>query len=208
VIDYVVKAGDCLSSIAHRYGFTWQALWNDPANASLKALRKNPNILFPGDVVHVPEKTPKDFPASPKVWNRFKVDREVSTLKLRLRINGSALAHVPFTLAVDGGPAASGMTDADGKLEMPVPADGRHAELRVADAFTYRLRLGDLDPLETSKGLQARLAQLGFYAGALDGIVGSYTKAAIRFFQLSVGIPPTGNADNTTLDALRSAFGC
>ena len=33
-VTYTVEPGDCLSSIALEYGFTWQSLWNDSANAS------------------------------------------------------------------------------------------------------------------------------------------------------------------------------
>lgn len=38
--------GECLSTIAARYGFSrWQALFNHPDNAALEAQRKSPNLL-------------------------------------------------------------------------------------------------------------------------------------------------------------------
>jgi hypothetical protein len=208
MIDYVVKAGDCLSSIAHRYGYTWQALWNDPANASLKALRKNPNILFPSDVVHVPEKAPKEFPATAKVWNRFRINREATTVRLRLRVGGTPLANLPFKLSLDGAAPVDGMTDAEGRVDVPVPPDARRGELRLANGFLYRLDIGGLDPLVTVTGLQARLAQLGFYLGGIDGKAGPLTHAAVSAFQLHAGLPPTGEPDARTRDALKEAFGC
>ena len=59
-MQYTVKQGDCLSSIAHRFGFCdWHVLWDHPSNAAFKAKRKNPNIIYPGDVLFIPVKEPK-----------------------------------------------------------------------------------------------------------------------------------------------------
>ncbi len=49
----VVKRGDCLSSIAARAGVSLQALLADPANAGFRA---NPDLIFAGQVVHLPGK--------------------------------------------------------------------------------------------------------------------------------------------------------
>ncbi len=53
--DHPVEAGECLHAIAVRYGFFWETLWNLPENAELKKLRKGPESLEPGDVVHIPD---------------------------------------------------------------------------------------------------------------------------------------------------------
>jgi hypothetical protein len=58
-IDRRVHQGDCLNSIADETGFFWETLWNHASNDSLKQQRRDPNVLEPGDVVHVPDKTPK-----------------------------------------------------------------------------------------------------------------------------------------------------
>ncbi|WP_170303843.1 LysM peptidoglycan-binding domain-containing protein [Reyranella soli] len=52
---YTVKQGDNLSSIARKHGLpSWQTIYNDPANASFRAKRPNPNLIFPGDVLVIP----------------------------------------------------------------------------------------------------------------------------------------------------------
>ena len=50
-----VNRGDSIPSLAHDNGHFWETLWNHGDNAALKALRKTPNILMPGDEVFVPE---------------------------------------------------------------------------------------------------------------------------------------------------------
>ena len=53
--------------------------------------------------------------------------------------------------------------------------------------------------------LQARLKELGYYTGALDGICGNGTVSAIRAFQKKNGIRETGIADKATQTILYSA---
>ncbi|MGB9698788.1 MAG: LysM peptidoglycan-binding domain-containing protein [Thermodesulfobacteriota bacterium] len=53
--EYTVKQGDCLSSIGEKYGIFWEKIWNQPKNDKLKEKRKNPNILYPGDVIFIPD---------------------------------------------------------------------------------------------------------------------------------------------------------
>lgn len=50
--------------------------------------------------------------------------------------------------------------------------------------------------------VQKVLAKLGFQVGAIDGISGRATKAALRSFQFSVGVPVTGEIDHATVVAL------
>lgn len=50
--------------------------------------------------------------------------------------------------------------------------------------------------------LQSRLAQLGFYDGAIDGVSGPMTESAIRSFQRENDLTPTGDVNQATLIAL------
>ena len=63
-----------------------------------------------------------------------------------------------------------------------------------------------LDPIHETRGLQARLRQLGFYAGEVDGDYGERTELAVWGFQMQQGITATGKADDATLAALEKVY--
>jgi hypothetical protein len=50
--------------------------------------------------------------------------------------------------------------------------------------------------------VQSRLAQRGYYRGAIDGEIGSDSRQAIRAFQAAQGLPVTGMIDPKLLKAL------
>ena len=52
--------------------------------------------------------------------------------------------------------------------------------------------------------LQTRLNTLGYEAGEADGVYGPWTTQAVRRFQTSTGLKPTGRPDRATFDALDS----
>ena len=65
--NYTVKQGDHLSSIANAFKFsTYQTIWDHPHNAALKAQRVNPNVLYPGDVLYIPDKDTNEYPGPPR----------------------------------------------------------------------------------------------------------------------------------------------
>jgi peptidoglycan hydrolase-like protein with peptidoglycan-binding domain len=51
-------------------------------------------------------------------------------------------------------------------------------------------------------GVQAALSQAGLYRGPIDGVLSASTRAAIRAFQSAARLPPTGQLDPDTLNAL------
>lgn len=51
--------------------------------------------------------------------------------------------------------------------------------------------------------LQQRLASRGYNVGTPDGAIGAQTRAAVRDYQVAVGLPPDGMASGEVLDSLR-----
>jgi hypothetical protein len=85
--SHTVTQGECISSIAQDYGFFWETLWNHSENQQLKQLRQNPNVLFPGDIVFVPELTVREESAASEQCHRFRLKGVPA--KLRLRVMGT-----------------------------------------------------------------------------------------------------------------------
>lgn len=53
---YVVKPGDSLGKIAVKFHVrSWTDIYNDPENVGFKRRRPNPNLIFAGDVVMIPD---------------------------------------------------------------------------------------------------------------------------------------------------------
>jgi Putative peptidoglycan binding domain len=71
---------------------------------------------------------------------------------------------------------------------------------------SFDLQTADIAPQESTArtmSVQKELTQLGYYHGPIDGIVGSETEHAIRWFQSVDKLPITGRIDSATLQALR-----
>src|SRR5580658_7026888 len=56
---YVIKQGDYLAALAYRFGFDANAVWNDDKNAELRQARPNPNVLYPSDILYIPDQVDK-----------------------------------------------------------------------------------------------------------------------------------------------------
>lgn len=82
--EYKARQGDCISSIAADNGFFWETLWNHPDNAALKKKRNDPNVLLPGDIVHVPDKEARIEKSATEQKHVFK--RKSVPAKLRMRL--------------------------------------------------------------------------------------------------------------------------
>ena len=202
---HTVAQGECLDSIAALYGFPdYQVIYGDGANADLRQSRPNPNVLLPGDSVFIPEIKPPEHSCATDARHKFVLKRSKTRLRLVLKDADGPMATRPYTLTVDGKPI-EGVTDGSGLLEQPVPASAQTAELRLqrtsdpkAGFLTWALQLGSLDPFDKVSGVQARLNNLGFFCGTVDGVAGPRTQKALRSFQEQSGLPKTGHIDAAT----------
>lgn len=208
---YVVKDGDCLASIAKDAGFAdWHTIYDDPQNADFRKLRPDPNIITPGDQLFIPDKQTKTDSKGTDTKNTYKLNAKKTTLQIRLKDEkGVALSGKKYKLAI-GSDVTEDTTGGDGLIKHDIAADTKTGQLTVyldddttKPGFIWDLKIGSLDTVDTNKGVQARLNNLGFFCGTVDGIIGPKTKAALSGFQSKNGLTVSGAADSDTQAKLR-----
>jgi hypothetical protein len=212
---HVVKKGDCLLRIAKQYGFAdWKPIYEHADNADFRKKRPNPNAIFPGDKVVIPDKETKDASVPTGANHKFKV----KTLRTMLRVvikdeEDAPVADKAFELKI-GDQTYEGSTNGDGILEQKVPEDAEIGELTVyltgdkAGAhYFWNIRVGHLDPIEEVQGVQQRLNNLGFYCGEIDGQKSELLRLALRGFQDIAGLEKTGEIDDATRGKLVEMHG-
>lgn len=207
--DHVVRNGECISSIARHSGHFWQTIWDEPANAALKSVRRQPNVLMPGDRVTIPELRPKSEPGATEMRHRFIRRGEPSHFAVRVMDQDLPRANEPFTLIIDGQQTITGVTDPEGKLDVPIPGTARKATLIVGvegDQLTQEIQLGGLDPVTSWSGVQTRLKNLGFDCDP-TGEPDDATLDALNEFRASVGLPAVQDIDEPTRARLQAAHG-
>lgn len=201
--EYIVRQGDCFSSIAFQFGFSVDKIWQHAENSNLHLRRESPNVLMPGDRVCIPEKDEGEEACQTGQHHRFRRRGVPSRLRVRLLVNGEPRANVDYVLEIDG-VSRVGKTDREGWLDEGISPAAREGILLLGpEEEEIRLALGYLDPRDEISGLQARLNNLGFYYGASDGEAGPHTEAALRAFQREHGLEETGQADGATRSRMR-----
>ena len=196
---HVVRQGEFLAQLAATLGFDADAIWTDPANEALRALRPDHAQLLPGDVLHVPATPPEGLPVRRGALNRF-VARDPK-VRIELHLAQAGETHSPFagaSFVVDGvSPLVEGTADAEGHVHFEVPVTAREVLLIFPDlGRTLPVHVGHLDPLETESGVRQRLEHLGHR--------GPDVAQAVRAFQRTQALPETGVVDEATRAALRS----
>ena len=213
---YTIKQGDCLSSIAKAFGFSdWKTIYNDPNNGDFRAHRPNPNIIYAGDTLYIPDRNNRDEHAPSDKKHTYVMKSPKTWLRIVVRDGQQApAANCRYLLEIDGAPTPQRTTGSDGLIEEQIPADAEAGLLTVwfADdavtGHTWSLKLGHLDPVQTMTGIQARLSNLGYPCGDVDGIIGPLTRAAVRSFQEDNGLVVDGIPGPMTQGELRNLHGC
>lgn len=211
---HVVKQGDHFSKVAAEYGFAdWRTIWNNPANAELKKKRGNPNILYPGDKVTIPEKGEKTESMVTEQRHKFKKNGKPLKLRLMLKdLNFKPLANKKCVLHVDGKQFEI-TSEANGLVEHEIPPNAERARLLMGDdrapiTLEVPIEIGHLDPVDTVSGQKARLNNLGYFAGPLDEEDESLFKSAIEEFQCDHKLTIDGKCGPNTQAKLKEIHGC
>ena len=207
--NHKVEQGECLNSIAKANGFAVSTIWNHPQNAALKVKRKDPNILYPGDTVYIPDKDPKYEDRPTDKQHRFEVSGAKCKLRIRLLHDDKPRANEPYRLNIDG-VWSDGQTDGDGWVENKIAPDAHQGKLVLQNSGDeYTLLLGHLDPISEVSGIQKRLQNLGFYIGEkADGIPGPRTASGVKAFQKKYGLAEDGIPGPITQAKLKEVYGC
>ena len=187
---YTVKQGDYLAKIAAEFGFTNpKAIWDDPQNAKLKELRKNPNVLLPGDQLFIPDKKEKQESAGTEQKVRFELKRPKLVLRLVLQdAYNKPIANADCELTVEG-ETFTLKSDGTGKIEQEIPAKSQSATLVIKGSSSsindevIPIQIGHLDPVDEVSGQKARLNNLGYFAGSLGVEDEALFRSAVEEFQ-------------------------
>ena len=198
-----VKQGETLIALAVQNGLeSWKEIVDAPENAELKKKRPDPGILLAGDKVFIPNRVMRHEPSAVDAKHPFTISRPKAWLRLAVKdANGASLPGKKYELSVDS-VVTTGNVPAGGIIERAVPVDAGEGTLTIwlDDATTevWTLRIGHMDPLDETSGVEARLANLGFDCGDLE--------SSIRAFQERVGVEVTGQADDALKKKLASYY--
>ncbi len=120
-------------------------------------------------------------------------------------------ANVPYTLIVDG-EHTEGTSDADGRIEVPIPGNARTGKLILNpgtdEQEEIKVELGHVAPITELAGVKQRLFNLSFDPGDFGDKMTPGLAAALTAFQRKNGLEETGEPDQTTKDKLLELHGC
>jgi hypothetical protein len=214
-VNYTVKQGDHLSKLAKTYGFSdYNTIWNDPNNSNLQQQRQNPNVLYPGDSVYIPDRELRDESAATD--QKHKYVKNATTLKLRLTLVDlyeKPIANAKCVLAL-GSTSVNVTTDGNGMFEQVIQPTDRNGTLVIQDDQTpagntqLTLKVGDLDPVDQVSGQTARLNNLGYFAGDVDTPDPKAFESAVEEFQCDQSLTVDGICGPNTQAALKKVHGC
>ncbi|MFP2926077.1 peptidoglycan-binding protein [Pyxidicoccus sp. 3LG] len=210
---HVVKQGECLLLVARRYGFAdYKRVYEHPDNAKLREKRPNPNVLYPGDTVVIPDLGPPKTQPSLSTGRAHRFTLKAGERYLRLALEdaeGAPLRGVPYLLTFEQ-EVIEGSTDGEGFLDAKVPFTVSQVALEC-EGQSWELALGTLRPMRDTpddgvSGAESRLINLG-YALEPTGRMTLELRSAIRAFQHRSGLEVTGRLDEATLQKLEELHG-
>jgi hypothetical protein len=118
------------------------------------------------------------------------------------------LANKTYMLEIAGN-TTQGTTDGEGVVTATPPPDATEGTCTVwsgdfpdGPRVVHRIVFGKLEPPSSPKGAQARLKNLSYYGGEIDGIIGHGSRDAILAFQHAHGLTATGLLDSDTIEKL------
>jgi N-acetylmuramoyl-L-alanine amidase len=211
---HIVRQGEYLLKIAAENGFSdCNPIWDHPENAELKEHRQNPNVLYPGDRLFIPDMETKEESASTEQRHRFRYDG--ASLQLRLRImdfDGKPLANTACRLHIHE-TVHELETDSDGLIEAHIRHNAEQGLLQFDDPslpfdVNIPIRIGYLNPINTVTGQKARLKNLGYFGGPVTDEESVEFRYAVEEFQCDFDLAVDGVCGEQTQATLKEEYGC
>ncbi|WP_165729569.1 peptidoglycan-binding protein [Pseudoalteromonas sp. 31A1] len=214
--QHTVAQGETLLRIAKQYGYqTSKALYNHPSNAEFKALRPDPNLIYPGDKITIPPKKEKFIPLRTNSINSFVVQNEKEYFRLQVSYDdGDDVAGKRVVLNI-GNQTIDTVLQSDGLIE--VELNNNDALTGTVDLYlnegdttptkSFAVQIGNLDPIDTLSGVQGRCNMLGFDCGTVDGVMGKKTRIGVKEFQYEHDLDIDGIPGPKTKAKLQQVFG-
>lgn len=213
---HTVAKGETLTRIAKQYKYSsWKKIYDHPDNGAFREKRPDPNIIYPGDEIIIPDIVPKKMSAKAGKSHTFCIKKEVEVVKIKLQ-DGSGTPLTGSRVVMDLGSAKiDQIIDETGMLEIPlVNGDESAGTLDIyTDPYSetptrsLELELAGLAPVEELAGVQARCNLLGHDCGVADGIMGSKTRAGVKSFQRAHGLDVDGVPGPKTKAKLKEVYG-
>ncbi len=221
---YTVKQGDYLAKIAKAHGLAdWRRIYNDPQNASFREKRPDPDLLFPGDQLFIPDKKLQETTCHTENKYTFTIQRPKYEIQMTMRDEeGSPIPLLKYELKtnmktyqrhIEDGPEIKSHLQA-GLIHETIDTEEESGQLKVwlkdgddEPDFQTEIKVGHLDPVEEITGLQGRLNNLGYDCGNVDGTLGPKTANALKQYQTDHHLAVTGKADAATMAALTAQYG-
>ena len=129
---------------------------------------------------------------------------EAGSIRQRICVadhGGRPLANLPYCLELAGRATVHGTTNTNGWIE-EFDATGVTSGRLVAGDEIYELKFVQAVG-NAPTHIQSMLNGTGWAAGPLDGDIGQQTRSALYAFQRSANLDPNGEADDSTVAALR-----
>lgn len=206
-----VEQGECLSTIAAMYGWAdWRKVYEASENEPLRKLRPNPNVLFPGDQVIIPQPQRKPLKLETGKVHTIVVKRPKVSLRIQTTesFDGEALKGT-FRLFIDGATVPIEGPINGGLIDVAVPMGSKEAKIILLDdagaaVDELALLLGHKDPLDTIPGALSRLSLIGIEPADETP---EAIEECIRFFQQCFDLPEDGTLNVETQAALEKIGG-
>jgi hypothetical protein len=162
---YVIKQGDHLALLAYKFGFDADTVWNDPKNAQLRQLRPNRNLLWPTDILYIPDQNvpPVMKNLTTGTTNSFVSTAPMTTLSIAF-VGSTPTSYASRAYTIQELDQLTGLaTDGNGVAKFQVPVTLQIATLVFSDTGeSYAFSIGEMDPINTLSGIFKRLQNLGY----------------------------------------------